>query len=87
MVANDIEGNYSCRKRLTVTTTQKVLPESSLGAKAKKLRAASFLTRLALAEMAGVTAEEVSLFERGQLVCLDTRRRIMKALWAKKTEK
>jgi DNA-binding transcriptional regulator YiaG len=70
-----------------VTTIQKLRNETSLGSKAKKLRAAIFLTRPALAEMAGVSVEEVSLFERGQPVRLDARRRIMKALWAKKIEK
>ena len=70
-----------------VTTTQTFLSTESLGAKAKKLRIACVLTRPALASMAGVTVEEVSLFERGLPVRLDARRLIMKALWAKKTEK
>ena len=70
-----------------VTTTQTFLSEESLGCKAKKLRLASLLTRPALASMAGVTVEEVSLFERGLPVRLDSRRLILKALWAKKTEK
>jgi DNA-binding transcriptional regulator YiaG len=70
-----------------VTATQKLRTGTSLGFQAKKLRAASFLTRPTLAEMAGVSEEEVSLFERGQPVRLDARRRILKALWAKKIEK
>ena len=70
-----------------MTTTQTFLSTESLGAKAKKLRIACVLTRPALASMAGVTVEEVSLFERGLPVRLDARRLIMKALWAKKTEK
>ena len=70
-----------------MTTTQTFLSTESLGAKAKKLRIACVLTRPALASMAGVTVEEVSLFERGFPVRLDARRLIMKALWAKKTEK
>lgn len=70
-----------------VTATQTFLSTESLGARAKKLRLAGLLTRSALALMAGVTVEEVSLFERGLPVRLDARRLIMKALWAKKTEK
>ena len=70
-----------------VTTTQTFLSTESLGTKAKKLRLAGLLTRPALASMAGVTVEEVSLFERGLPVRLDARRLIMKALWTKKTEK
>jgi transcriptional regulator with XRE-family HTH domain len=70
-----------------VTTTQTLLSKGSLGSKAKKLRLASLLTRSGLASIAGVTAKEVSLFERGLPVRLDSRRLILKALWAKKTEK
>ena len=70
-----------------MTATQIFLSTESLGIKAKKLRLAGLLTRSALATMAGVTVEEVSLFERGLPVRLDARRLIMKALWAKKTEK
>jgi transcriptional regulator with XRE-family HTH domain len=70
-----------------VATTETISSTGSPGSKAKKLRLASVLTRPALASMAGVTVEEVSLFERGLPVRLDARRRIMKALWAKKTEK
>jgi transcriptional regulator with XRE-family HTH domain len=70
-----------------VTTTLIYPVKESLGYKAKKLRIASVLTRPALASLAGVSKQEVSLFERGLPVRLDARRRIMKALWAKKTEK
>lgn len=70
-----------------MATTETILSIGSLGSKAKKLRLAGTMTRPALASMAGVTVEEVSLFERGMPVRLDARRRIMKALWAKKTEK
>jgi DNA-binding transcriptional regulator YiaG len=72
---------------LAVTTTQAVVAGPTPGYKAKKLRNEFALTRPALAVMAGVTAEEVSLFERGLPVRLDAKRRILKVLWAKKTEK
>ena len=70
-----------------VTTTQTFQTTESLGARAKKLRLAGTLTRPTLASLAGVAVEEVALFERGLPVRLDVRRLIMKALWAKKTEK
>ena len=70
-----------------MTTTQTFLSKESPGSKAKKIRLAGMLTRPALASMAGVTVEEVSLFERGLPVRLDSRRLIMKALWSKKIEK
>ena len=70
-----------------MATIQTFVPTESLGSKAKKLRLAGTMTRPALASMASVTVEEVSLFERGMPVRLDARSRIMKVLWAKKIEK
>jgi len=45
------------------------------------------LTQPELADMVGVSVEEVDLFERNLPVALDARRRILKELWAKKTRK
>ena len=61
--------------------------ETSTGAMVKRLRSASFLTPKKLAVLAGVTPAEVRLFERDLPVKLDSRRRILKELWAIKTEK
>jgi transcriptional regulator with XRE-family HTH domain len=60
--------------------------ESLLGSKARKLRIAENLTQHALAEMAGVTVEAVDLFEHNLPLPLDYKRRILRILWAKKTE-
>jgi transcriptional regulator with XRE-family HTH domain len=56
----------------------------SPGLKAKRIRISKLLTQQELAEMAGVSREEVDLFEKNLPVTLDTRRRILKNLWAKK---
>jgi transcriptional regulator with XRE-family HTH domain len=58
--------------------------ETSLGLKAKRLRLALMLTQHDLAAMAGVPLEEVDLFEQGLPVQLDTRRKLLRELWARK---
>lgn len=60
-------------------------PESQMGFKARKLRISQRLSQQRLAEMAGVTKETVDLFENNLPVTLDTRRRILRELWAQKT--
>ena len=54
----------------------------SYGNSVIRLRKSMNLTRQQVADMAGVSREEVSLFERNQPVKLDVRRRILKELWA-----
>jgi len=61
--------------------------ESSIGFKARRLRITQRLTKRALADMAGVSPEEVDLFEHNLPVPLDARRRILKELWAGKAKK
>ena len=70
-----------------MTTGRTAVREPSIGSKAKRLRVAVHLTRRALAQLAGVSEEEVYLYEYDLPVCLDCRRRILKELWAKKVEK
>jgi transcriptional regulator with XRE-family HTH domain len=55
--------------------------------KIKRLRICSLLTQTELAELAGIPQEHVDLYERGLPVALDSRRRILKVLWATKTKK
>jgi hypothetical protein len=57
------------------------------GGKARQQRVASLLTRRQLAELAGIPVEHVSLFERDLPVPLDSRRRIMRELWARRNGK
>jgi len=66
-----------------VTFTQK----SSVGFKARRLRLSHLLTQRELADMAGVSPEEVNLFERNLPIPLDAKRRILKELWARKAKK
>ena len=61
--------------------------ESSIGFKARRLRISQLLTQRQLAKMAGVSLEEVELFEHNLPVPLDSRRKILRELWAKKAGK
>jgi transcriptional regulator with XRE-family HTH domain len=61
--------------------------ESSIGFKVKRLRISQLLTQRELADMAGVSPKEVDLFEHNLPLPLDTRRKILRELWARKTRK
>ncbi len=61
--------------------------ESSIGFKAKRLRISQRLTQRELANLAGVSLEEVDLFEHNLPIPLDSKRKILKELWAKKAGK
>jgi hypothetical protein len=56
--------------------------QTSLGFKARKLRIAGHITRQRLAFLAGVTVEDIDLFERSLPLPLDYKRRILRSLWA-----
>ena len=60
---------------------------SSLGFKARRLRISQLLTQQELANMAGVSLEEVDLFEHNLPLTVDARRKILKELWARKARK
>jgi DNA-binding XRE family transcriptional regulator len=51
------------------------------------LRISSMLTRKELADLAGVPREQVALFEHDLPLPLDSKRRILKELWARKVKK
>jgi transcriptional regulator with XRE-family HTH domain len=70
-----------------MSTAQTYTQEPSLGTKVKRLRLSSLLTQKELADLAGVSQEEVNLFERGLPIKLDSKRKILKELWAKKAKK
>ena len=61
--------------------------EISLGAKAKRLRLDLLLTQYELAAAADVPLEEVDLFEHNLPVRLDTKRKLLRELLARKTGK
>jgi len=58
-----------------------------MGLKAKRLRISSLLTQSELADLAGVPQEHVDLLERDLPLPLDSKRRILRELWAKKIRK
>ena len=57
----------------------------SLGSKVRKLRVSQMLTQEELADTAGVSPQDVRLFEHNLPVQLDAKRRILKELWAIKS--
>ena len=58
--------------------------EPSMGTKVKKLRLSRLMTQQELADEAGVTRTEVNRFERGLPLPLNSKRKILKELWAVK---
>lgn len=68
-------------------TATGLLDSSSVGVKVKRLRISFLLTRQELAELASVLDEHVELLERNLPVPLDSKRRILKELWALKAKK
>ncbi len=48
----------------------------------RRLRRAASLTRMQLAEVASVPPEHIASFEKGYPIPLDSKRRILRALWA-----
>lgn len=70
-----------------MTATLTPTRESSIGFKARRLRISMLLTQKKLADMAGVSQKEVDLFEHNLPLPLDSKRKILKALWARKAKK
>jgi hypothetical protein len=61
--------------------------ETKWGSEARRLRISLHIARPELAAMADVSLETLNLFEHNQPVPLDSRRRILKELWAEKSKK
>ena len=57
---------------------------TSLGYKARSLRISLALSQQELASVAGVTPEEIELFEHNLPVRLDTKRKLLRELWARR---
>ncbi len=68
----------------TVLTRQH---QTKMGAEARRLRVSLRITRPELAAMVGISEQTIDLFERNNPVPLDSRRRILKELWAQKNKK
>ncbi len=69
--------------KTVLTTTRKPTP----GSRVRRLRVRCRLSQQELADLAGVPLEQVDLFEHDLPLPLDSRRRILKELWAKKVRK
>jgi len=67
-----------------MVAVKSVEKELSLGFKVRRLRVSQMLTQQELANVVGVSPEDVSLFEHNLPLRLDARRRILKELWARK---
>jgi len=67
----------------TLTLTRKSTP----GSMARRLRISSHLSQRELADLAKVPREHVDLFEHNLPLPLDSKRRILKELWAIKVKK
>jgi transcriptional regulator with XRE-family HTH domain len=72
---------------MTLILTRQKIQENKLGSDARKLRVSLHISRRELADAAGVSEQIVNLFERNLPVTLDSRRRVLKELWAKKNGK
>jgi transcriptional regulator with XRE-family HTH domain len=59
-----------------------VSQESSPGFKVRKLRLSRLLTQKELADITGISQEEVDLFEQNLPVRLEAKRKLLKELWA-----
>jgi DNA-binding XRE family transcriptional regulator len=79
----DISYSQGTTMRITTALSEK----STAGAEARRLRIACLLTQQNLADMAGISREQVDLLEHNYPVPLDSRRRIFRELWAIKTKK
>ena len=72
---------------MTIILTQPKIQGTKIGSDARKLRISLRISRRELADAAGVTGQAVNLFEHNLPVTLDSKRRILKELWAKKIGK
>jgi len=62
-------------------------PKSTPGFQVQRLRMTSFLSREELADLANVPLEHVDLFEQDLPLPLDSKRKMLKTLWARKIKK
>jgi len=72
---------------MTNILTQPKIQGAKFGSDARKLRISLHISRRELADAAGVSEQAVNLFEHNLPVALDSKRRVLKELWAKKTGK
>ena len=68
---------------LSIATDQAL----SLGSKARRLRISLLLTQRELANLAGVSPEEVRLLEQNLPLRMDAKRKLLKELWTRRARK
>ena len=64
------------------TKTINFMPEYAVGDWAKSVRLALQLTQQELADIAGISREDVDSFEQNLPINVDSRRKLVKELWA-----
>jgi hypothetical protein len=74
-------------KYMSITLTRPKILGAKFGSDARRLRISLRISRRELADAAGVSEQVVNLFEHNLPVTLDSKRRILKELWAKKIGK
>jgi DNA-binding XRE family transcriptional regulator len=72
---------------MTIILAPPKIQGAKTGSDARKLRIALRINRRELADAAGVAEQTINFFEHNLPVTLDSKRRILKVLWAKKTGK
>jgi DNA-binding XRE family transcriptional regulator len=68
-------------------TAPALIEKPTLLSEARRLRKACLLSQQNLADLAGVSREQVNCLEHNYPVPLDVKRRVFRVLWALKTKK
>jgi transcriptional regulator with XRE-family HTH domain len=72
---------------MTIILTPPKIQGAKIGSDARKLRIALRISRQELADAARVSEQTINFFEHNLPVTLDSKRRILKVLWAQKIRK
>ena len=70
-----------------MTTVLTFARESSVGFKAASVRISLQLTQQELADIVGISKDDVDFFEHNLPIPLDIKRKLLKELWARKASK
>ncbi len=70
-----------------MTAALTLIKKSTRGSTVHRLRVFLHLSQQELADLAGVPLEQVGFFEHNLPLPLDSKRRILKELWARKSKK
>ena|GEM_PF-1626361 len=87
LIVLSITYGYHCLKVKNMKALPSLTPKSTPGFQVQRLRIFGLLSRQELADLAGVPLEHVDLFEQDLPLPLDSKRKMLKTLWARKIEK